>query len=198
MPKPNASRYAVLGLLNLEPSSGYDIKQFIESSLGHFWSESDRWIYVTLRQLKADGLASGRAQDQAGRPDRIVYTITPSGRRALRSWLLEPAQPRRPRNELLLKLFLGQAIPADANAQHVERHREAMLDRQVQLGQYERELPQMGLDAQSRRHLSLTLRLAKRVTAAHLRWCDEASALLKKGSRPSKPRRRAPAKRARR
>ncbi len=64
MPKQNLTQYAVLGLLDLSPRTGYDIKQFVEENISHFWNESYRWIYTTLDQLDADGLASARAEDR--------------------------------------------------------------------------------------------------------------------------------------
>ncbi|MDH3629255.1 MAG: PadR family transcriptional regulator, partial [Acidobacteriota bacterium] len=48
MPDRSSSRYAVLGILTLEPMSGYDIKKFIETSVAHFWRESYGNIYPLL------------------------------------------------------------------------------------------------------------------------------------------------------
>jgi PadR family transcriptional regulator, regulatory protein AphA len=45
---------------------------------------------------------------QDSRPDRKVYHITEDGRRALEDWFAEPPSPLRPRNELLLRIFLGR------------------------------------------------------------------------------------------
>ena len=56
MPKQNLTQYTVLGLLNMGPKTGYDIKQFVDSTMSHFWNESFRWIYATLEHLDADGL----------------------------------------------------------------------------------------------------------------------------------------------
>ena len=34
------SKYAILGMLSIEPMSGYDIKKEVEKSISNFWTES--------------------------------------------------------------------------------------------------------------------------------------------------------------
>ena len=105
-------RYLLLGLLDLEDQSGYDLKQTIEQSVGHFWREGYGQIYPALEQLEQAGLVESHVERQSGRPDRKVYTLLEMGRERLREWLKEPARDEVPRNELLLKLFFGR--PASA------------------------------------------------------------------------------------
>ena len=185
MPKPNVTQYAILGLLNAQPRTGYDIKRFVATTMSHFWNESYRWIYNTLDQLEADGLASARAEDR-GERERIVYRITRKGQRALKDWLAEPARPLKVRDELLLKILFGQVVTARTNVGHIKRHQQEMLDRHRQLAELERALPKMDLDSLSRPHLSLTISLGKRVTAAHLRWCEDALKQVQSASRRRK------------
>ena len=102
MPKQNLTQYAVLGQLNLEPKTGYDIKQFVETNMSHFWTESYRWIYATLQQQDCTGIASRsasrRLQWGVRRTNRCCASL-PSSRRFLAagsasSWGLAIA-PRR-------------------------------------------------------------------------------------------------------
>src|SRR6267378_1332508 len=44
-----ATPNALLGLLSLGSMSGYDIRQLISQSIGHFWSESYGQIYPGLK-----------------------------------------------------------------------------------------------------------------------------------------------------
>lgn len=172
MPKPSATRFAVLGFLEMGPRTGYDIKQFVEQHLSHFWNESYRWIYTTLDQLEADGLATARAEERGDR-ERVVYRITKKGQRALQDWLAEPARPLKLRDEMLLKVLFSHGAPARLGVQHVKRHQAAMLERHDQLTALEQGLSGTELDAATRQHLALALDLSRRVTAAHLRWCEE-------------------------
>lgn len=41
----NRTKYIVLGILALEPSTGYAINKMIKSSTNHFWNESPGQIY---------------------------------------------------------------------------------------------------------------------------------------------------------
>jgi DNA-binding PadR family transcriptional regulator len=185
MPKQNLTQYTVLGLLNLEPRTGYDIKQFVETTMSHFWNESYRWVYTTLEQLEAHGMATARAEDR-GERERVVYRITKKGQKALEGWLAQPPVPLKVRDELLLKLLLNQMAPARAGAEHITRHHEQMLQRHRELTDFERELPKMDLGALKREHMALTLDLSRRVTAAHLKWCEEALKQLQAAPRRSK------------
>jgi len=56
MAKPNKTRYAVLGMLSMQPSSGYEIKKMMEQSTDHFWREGDSSIYPILKQLLEEGM----------------------------------------------------------------------------------------------------------------------------------------------
>ncbi len=189
MPKANVTRFAVLGLLNMQPRSGYDIKRFVESTLGHFWHESYRWIYTTLDQLEADGLVTGRTEDR-GERERVVYRIASKGRKALQDWLGKTPPELRIRDELLLKILIGSGGARGA-ARHIKHHQERMLDRHAEITNMESSLTGLGLDAPTRQRLGLTLDLSRRVTAAHLKWCDDAlKALETPASRTRKTRQR--------
>ena len=69
----------LLGLLNVEPMSGYDLGQTIRGSIGHFWNESYGQIYPNLKRLAVDGLVVSKTQKQKGKPDRHIYSITKKG-----------------------------------------------------------------------------------------------------------------------
>jgi DNA-binding PadR family transcriptional regulator len=185
MPKQNLTQYAVLGLLDLEPRTGYDIKRFVDTTMSHFWNESYRWVYTTLEQLEADGLATSRAEDR-GERERIVYRITKKGKRSLEGWLAEPATPLKVRNEMLLKVLLGQAASAKVSAKHIAQHQERMLKKHEELSELEKALPKAKLGKLKQEHVALTLDLSRRVTAAHLRWCEEALKQVKSTQRRTK------------
>ena len=172
MPKANVTQYAVLGLLTMQPRSGYDIKRFVESTISHFWHESYRWIYTTLDQLEADGFVTGRTEDR-GERERVVYRIASKGRRALQDWLSEPPTQLRVRDELLLKILLGSGGGRGAT-RHIKRHQEQMRTRHAEIAELERSLTGLGFDTPTRQRLGLTLDLSRRLTAAHLKWCDDA------------------------
>ena len=109
--KEGKSKYAILGMLSIEPMSGYDIKKEVENSISNFWTESYGQIYPVLKNLIAEKLVTKTVESEAGKPDRHVYSLTATGRKELRRWLRQGFAPKIQRDEFLLKLFFGEEIP---------------------------------------------------------------------------------------
>lgn len=101
---------ALLGILDLTPMTGYDLKKSIEASVAHFWSADQSQIYRTLATLVTDGLAEAQVIPQEGRPDRREHHITPAGRAALTEWLRSPLEPETPHDAFLMRLFFVGAL----------------------------------------------------------------------------------------
>ena len=80
---------SVLGLLAFGERSGYDLAQIAENSVAYLWTPSRSQIYKVLPRLVASGLAASREVAQERRPDKSLYSITPSGTKTLRTWLDE-------------------------------------------------------------------------------------------------------------
>jgi PadR family transcriptional regulator AphA len=111
----SATGYVILGMLSWRPMSGYDIKSVVDHSTRFFWAASYGQIYPELQRLADAGLVAGEAE--AGSPRRrIVYRLTPLGRKALRGWLAEEPRTFEQRDEGLLKLFFASASPGTAAA----------------------------------------------------------------------------------
>lgn len=105
-------RAAILGFLDIEPSSGYALRQRFEGSVGSFWSVTQSQIYRELHTLEKDHLVTARVARGRGKPDRRTYALTELGTNALREWLHEPLEPLQLRHPLLLKLvFAAQLEP---------------------------------------------------------------------------------------
>ena len=173
-----ATPNALLGLLSLGPMSGYDIRQLISQSIGHFWSESYGQIYPGLKRLAAAGLVVKKTERGKGSPDRHVYSLTAAGREQLRRWLKGPVAKEVPRNELLLKLFFGAQVTPNVSREHVQDY----LERQ------QKELQVYGAIAQKLRKEEakdpqlpfwlMTLSMGRHRSAAMVKWCKETLAEL--------------------
>ncbi len=108
-------KYALLGFLNYQPMTGYELENFINASTGYFWHAKLSQIYTTLKQLEQGGYLSSKVEIQEGRPDRRVYTITETGREDLHHWLAQPLLEADPvKSTLLLKLFFARPIGKQA------------------------------------------------------------------------------------
>jgi PadR family transcriptional regulator, regulatory protein AphA len=108
--KPTAVTWAVLGLVALEPKSGYDVKRIVDRSVRHFWAASYGQIYPELRRLEEVGWIEGAAAPRGGRVRR-VYRITATGKAALDEWLRAPDTRVELRDESLLRLFFADTMP---------------------------------------------------------------------------------------
>lgn len=105
---------AILVCLTDEPMSGYDLAKNFDASIGFFWRASHQQIYRELGRLREKGYVESQEITQSGKPNRIVHTITPDGRAALRAWSIKPARVPSVKDELLVKFYaLGNVdIPA--------------------------------------------------------------------------------------
>jgi DNA-binding PadR family transcriptional regulator len=107
-----AVTWALLGLIALEPRSGYDIKRVVDRTIRHFWAASYGQIYPELRRLEEAGWIAGDDAPRGGRARR-VYRITESGRRALQEWLGGRQTRIEMRDESLLRLFFSDTVPRE-------------------------------------------------------------------------------------
>jgi DNA-binding PadR family transcriptional regulator len=110
--EPTAVTWAVLGLLALQPMSGYDIKNTVDRSIRSFWAASYGQIYPELRRLEAAGWIEGTDAASGGRTRR-VYKLRAEGRHALRDWLHGEDTRIELRDESLLRLFFADTLPKD-------------------------------------------------------------------------------------
>lgn len=123
MSSRRSTDFAILGLLTVEPMSGYDLRKHFSESLIYFWNESYGQIYPALKRLAKAALIAPVAAGQSGKRERQVYGLTPQGRAHLQEWLAQSPREQPTRNEFLLKLFLGQSAPPGALVEHIRRFR---------------------------------------------------------------------------
>jgi DNA-binding PadR family transcriptional regulator len=110
----NTTAYAMLGMLAIRPWSTYELAKHLDRSLRPLWPRARSHLFKEPKKLVDHGLAEASAQSVGRRP-RTVYTITPSGRQALRAWLAQPGEGPSLEFEQLLKVFFAdQSSKADA------------------------------------------------------------------------------------
>ncbi len=172
-------RLAVLGLLDLEPGSGYALLQRFRHSLGFFWSTTHQQLYRELHRLQEAGWLDCETVAQKGRPDQKVYRLNVAGEAELDRLLLPEPAAMRLRDPWLVKLFSGRRLP--------DAHLRAELQRQEEL---HRQTLQTYLDLQQQiaampaarrqryHHPELSLRLGIAIERAWLQWSEEVAAEL--------------------
>ena len=133
--------HAVLGLLSEGPSYGYELKTSFEEAIGPQWGELNiGHMYQVLDRLARDAFVTKRLLPQVGRPDRVVYRLTPKGRQELRRWLAEPTSRLSGyRDDFFLKLFVASRQGEDAIQTVAQAHRESYLQELASLGKLRRD-----------------------------------------------------------
>jgi DNA-binding PadR family transcriptional regulator len=164
---------ALLGLLAIEPMSGYDLGVSIRASVGHIWNESYGQIYPNLKKLAAGGFVTSKTERQKGKPDRRIYSVTKKGLERLTKWLAVPPQPEIARNELLLKLFFGPQTSLQVLIAHVELMAERERPVLLEFSRLEHEeIPQLEQYAGAP-FWKMAARFGQMELEAHLRWAEE-------------------------
>lgn len=170
--------YGLLGLLEATPRHGYELKREFDDRFSGVRPLDYGQVYSTLSRLERNGRVSRIGEEPGAGPARKYYAITPRGRHALESWLLQP-QPGHPflQSELFVKVLLsvrsGRPAQQLLDAQRF-RHLEEM-----------RRLT----EAKEEAALGATLRLDYALfhLEADLRWIDHISRRLERLGREVRP-----------
>ena len=128
----------LLGLLEREPSHGYDLKRDYDTLFGRGKPLPFGQLYATLGRLARDGkVVVGETEPGAG-PDRKRYVITEQGATEFEAWLAEPAEPQPSlQNVLFAKVVLALLLDRDA-ARYLDAQRAAHLRRMRELTEVRR------------------------------------------------------------
>lgn len=103
-------KHALLGFLNYQSMTGYQLKKHFDDSVGNFWNASLSQIYPTLNKMSAEGLLDVEMIHQDTVPNAKRYSITADGKRELIRWLKEPLEREAFRSQMLVRLFFSSNI----------------------------------------------------------------------------------------
>lgn len=169
---------ALLGMISLQPSTGYDLKRrFATTSLGVYQPSSGA-LYPALERLEQRGLLASEALPQAehGRPRRR-YRLTDEGRQAHLDWLRQPIAPETVAQDLGLHLLrfvmMPQVLPADTVIGFLTSLRAAL---EGLVGGLERQAA--AIDAAGNPYPALAVEHGLAVHRASLAWAEQAIARL--------------------
>jgi DNA-binding PadR family transcriptional regulator len=123
----------LLGLLEREPSHGYDLKRDYDTWFGREKPLPYGQVYATLGRLARDGkVTAGEAEPGAG-PDRKRYVITPDGVSDVESWLREPVRPEPHLQSVLFTKVVLALMSGRPAAEYLDAQRAAHLQRMREL-----------------------------------------------------------------
>jgi DNA-binding PadR family transcriptional regulator len=122
----------LLGLLEREPSHGYELKRDYDAYFGRGRPLPFGQVYATLGRLARDGKVMAADVEPGAGPDRKRYVITELGVHEVEAWLAEPVEAEPHLQTVLfakvvLALMLGRPAERYLDSQraaHLQRMRE--------------------------------------------------------------------------
>ncbi len=122
----------LLGLLEREPSHGYDLKRDYDAYFGRGRPLPFGQVYATLSRLARDGKVEAGEPEPGSGPERKRYLITEQGVTEVQAWLAEPVEPEPHLQTVLFAkvvLALMTGRPAETyldiqRAAHMQRMRD--------------------------------------------------------------------------
>ena len=173
----NATAASILGFLEHEPKTGWDLAVEIEDVIGDFWSITRSQVYRELKVLAERGLVVSM---KTGPRDSQPYRVTEAGKRAFRAWIRrKPGLPNM-RLPLVLQVFFGDAVPPEDLARSLADLREYHAKRLSVYRGFEKEV-----EPGSSSHDALRLGIMFQTTM--IDWIDS---MVRKGKPAGKTRRR--------
>ena len=141
-------KYAILGLLNRRPMTGYDIGKEFNYQLGKFWSAKHSQIYPELKKLVDEQLIVYNIEISGDVLEKKVYNITEKGRAEFLKWLNkdEPMEPT-PKSVFRLRMYYSNNLDVETRIlflenhliQHEERHAFLL----IQMERYKDKIPSL-------------------------------------------------------
>jgi DNA-binding PadR family transcriptional regulator len=165
--------------------TGYELKQFFDSTVQHFWNAELSQIYPTLKGLEENGFVEKHVEVQDARPNRKVYEITPGGREEFLRWVRTPQPPADLRDPFMIKVFFGTEVPLDdmlvLMRRQMEEHQKVLAFSETVLRERINGATQH--EAVSRAHQvwwTLTLEMAMSYRRTYIDWCERSMAMLER------------------
>jgi DNA-binding PadR family transcriptional regulator len=128
----------LLGLLEREPSHGYDLKRDYDTFFGRGKPLPFGQVYSTLARLARDGKVSAGEPEPGAGPERKRYVITEQGVTEVQAWLGDPVEPE-PHLQTVLFAKVVLALMTDRPAEvYLDTQRAAHLQRMRELTEIKR------------------------------------------------------------
>ncbi len=172
--------FVILGMLSLEPMSGYGIKHEIKHSIGAFWQESDGQIYPALKKLMNLGhITLLEASEPSGR-NKKIYQITKSGQSHLNNWLTQPVAKNTVRSEFCLKLFFAGNSDVGTTIDMIQAERHSLIHAKRAIDEAHKEIGALDTK-QFKNHTPYwhaTTNYGEAIIDAKIKWCNDVLASL--------------------
>jgi len=165
--------YALLGLVHMEPRTGYALRKIFETTpMGHY-SSSPGAIYPALKRLETRGLANSRIDNTNKLRPKQIYSATGLGVDMLREWASQPVSKDdvvERGDELMLRFsFMGTLVDSETSHQFLSQMARGI---ELYIEELEQFLPMMPKEAPPHGRLALISGLES--YKAQARWARKA------------------------
>lgn len=163
--------YALLGLVQEEPRSGYALRKVFETTPMGTFSSSPGSIYPALKKLVKAGMLEQCLPDMGGKKR---FHITPDGERQIKSWLHQPVTKTEVANSVDIALLRFAFLQNDKSTQptlnFLTSFQSAVREQIDSLETYLNDPDNTSLS----RHARLAVENGLRGFKAHLEWAISA------------------------
>lgn len=175
-------KHLILGLLNQEPLSGYDLNKQFQAHIQPFWTTEQSQIYRALHKMHADGWLDLETIIQDDSPNKKIYSLTSQGYAELYEWLKTPIFDEPVRLTWMAQLYFGDVLEFDELLALMEAYHAKMQDTHNTLTEIASQIS-IRLDDPtiSREHFSqlLPLDYGQELIMADIQWLEKVIKLLK-------------------
>ena len=114
-------KYAILGLINRKPITGYDIGKEFNFQLAEFWSAKLSQIYPELKKLVDEKLIVYDIEISGDVLEKKVYDITEKGTKEFLKWLKKDVpMEQTPKNIFRLRMYFSSNLDVNTRIDLLE------------------------------------------------------------------------------
>lgn len=171
-------QHALLTSLLEKPSTGYDLAQRFDKSMGYFWHASHQQIYRELGRMADAGWIVATEDNEVGKRRRRLYRVLEAGRAELARWVAQPETDSNANRALLIKMRAEAVIGPHGLDRELRRmivEHQAKLDTYLGIEQRDFAAPSL---SQPQRLRHAVLRAGIVAERSWLQWAGEVLSLL--------------------
>ena len=137
-------KYAILGLLNRKPMTGYDIGKEFNYEIAEFWYAKHSQIYPELKKLLDEELVTFDIEISGDILEKKQYTITEKGKEELLKWLhKDELMEKTSKDVFRLRMYFSNNLDLESRIKLLESQKMQHTSRLNQLKKTSEQYPEL-------------------------------------------------------
>ena len=177
-------KHGLLGLLNCQSMTGYELDKEFKESLAHFWQAKPQQIYRELNAMEQAGWLTSERIPQEDKPNRRVYSITSKGKAEYLDWLASPGEDiknaTRVKNAFFMRLFFAGDTNLDQALELLHGYREQCLIGMKEMDEVNElyDQTESSHDPEEMKYIKLIMMHGEMMRKTRLAWVEKALIIL--------------------